>query len=154
MAQTPARRTRYQLEFFVDEEGGSPVREWLRSLSDAKRRAVGAGLDVVVGELGPAIVGTKYGKQLGRGLLEFRLAEISENVLGAAGRKARPIPADRGERILLRVFLHCYGDRIVLLLGGYDKGDDPKGRRQQAEIDTARARLADWQRRRRHGDVG
>lgn len=151
MAETPARRTRYELEFFVDEEGRSPVREWLRSLSDAKRRAVGAGLEVVVGELGPAIAGTKYGKQLGRGLLEFRLAETAEDVLGAAGRKTRTIPADRGERILVRVFLHCYGDRVVLLLGGYDKGDDPKGRRQQSEIDTARVRLADWQRRRRSG---
>jgi hypothetical protein len=148
---TQPGRTRYGLEFYVDAEGGSPVRDWLRGLSAAKRHAAGAGLDVILGELGPAIAGTKYGKQLGRGLLEFRLAQTAEDVLGSAGRRARPIQADRGERILLRVFLHCHGDRVVLLLGGYDKGADPKGRRQQAEIETARARLADWQRRQRLG---
>ena len=55
----------------------------------------------------------------------------------------------RRERVLLRVFVHFYGTRIVLLLGGYDKGDDPKGRRQQREIAQARRLLAQFQDRRR-----
>jgi hypothetical protein len=72
-----------------------------------------------------------YGKQLGKGLFEFPLRRSVGEV---------------AERILLRMFRHAYGNRIVLLLGGYDKGADPSPRRQDAEIALARRRLGDWQR--------
>jgi hypothetical protein len=42
---------------------------------------------------------------------------------------------------------HAHGQRLILLLAGYDKGEQPSPRRQQAEIDLARTRLAEWQRR-------
>jgi len=45
------------------------------------------------------------------------------------------------------VFCHAYGNRVVLLLGGYDKGADPSPRRQNEEIALTRARLGDWRRR-------
>ena len=64
---------------------------------------------------------------------------------------AAPRPARSGDRILLRVFCHAYGDRIVLLLGGYDKGADPSRRKQRLEIARARARLDDFLRRRPSG---
>jgi hypothetical protein len=54
-------------------------------------------------------------------------------------------------RFLFRVFCHTHGDRLILLLAGYDKGADPSPRRQNAEIALARARLRDWQRRRAGG---
>jgi putative component of toxin-antitoxin plasmid stabilization module len=47
-------------------------------------------------------------------------------------------------KILLRVFCHAHGDRIILLLGGYDKGERPSARHQQAQIELARTRLKDW----------
>ena len=53
------------------------------------------------------------------------------------------------EKVLLRVFVHFYGDRIVLLLGGYDKGRDPKENRQQREIAQARKLLAQFRERKR-----
>ena len=49
--------------------------------------------------------------------------------------------------VLLRVFRHAMGDRVILLLGGYDKGGDPSPRRQAREIEVARRRLADYRRR-------
>jgi len=55
----------------------------------------------------------------------------------------------RHERILLRVFCHAHGDRLILLLGGYDKGADPSAKRQQREITEARRRLSDYRRRHR-----
>ncbi|HEX4625828.1 MAG TPA: hypothetical protein VH231_15365 [Solirubrobacteraceae bacterium] len=39
------------------------------------------------------------------------------------------------------MFFAVQGDKVVLLLGGYDKGMDPTCRRQEREIDMARARL-------------
>jgi len=52
---------------------------------------------------------------------------------------------------LLRVFCHATGDRVILLLGGYDKGKDPARRRQDHEIEVARRRLAEHLRRRQGG---
>jgi hypothetical protein len=47
------------------------------------------------------------------------------------------------------VFVHFHGDRVVLLLGGYDKGRYPKSRRQQREIREARRLLAQFKERNR-----
>jgi hypothetical protein len=49
--------------------------------------------------------------------------------------------------VLLRVFCHATGDRVILLLGGYDKGSDASPRRQELEIALARRRLGDYRRR-------
>ncbi|HZL07150.1 MAG TPA: hypothetical protein VFE45_17310 [Coriobacteriia bacterium] len=49
--------------------------------------------------------------------------------------------------VLLRVFCHATGDRVILLLGGYDKGSDASPRRQEREIALARRRLGDYRRR-------
>ena len=46
-----------------------------------------------------------------------------------------------GKEILERVFCHAYGNRLILLLGGYDKGAAQAKSRQSREIATARARL-------------
>ena len=88
------------------------------------------------------VCATAYGKQLGKGLFEFRLRRDATS--GALpGRHSRGEP-----RVLLRVFCHAYGNKVVLLLGGYDKGADPSPRRQSEEIAVARTRLADWRRHR------
>jgi len=52
-------------------------------------------------------------------------------------------------KILLRVFCHAHGDRIILLLGGYDKGERPAPRQQQEQIAVARLRLKAWKARHR-----
>ncbi len=43
---------------------------------------------------------------------------------------------------LFRVFLHFPGDRVIPLLSGYDKGDDPSER--QRENADARRHLTAW----------
>ena len=53
--------------------------------------------------------------------------------------------AGSDRRVLLRVFCTFHGDRVVLLLGGYDKGRDPSDKRQQKEIARARKLLKQWQ---------
>ena len=69
-------------------------------------------------------------------------------MLGSKGKKARPETGETA-KILLRVFCHAHGDRIVLLLGGYDKGERPSPRHQQAQIELAKARLKAWKARQR-----
>jgi len=106
------------------------VRSWLLTeLSAQERRTVGAALyQILQQQHGVGVCGTAFGRQLGRGLFEFRLREGS---------------------LLVRIFCHALGDRVILLLGVYDKGRDPSERRQNQEITLARSRLTEWQTRRR-----
>lgn len=110
-----------------------------------QRRAVGVALREILEVEGIGVCRTGYGKQLGDGLFEFRLRHDAAEILQSLGKSARDEPG--GERILLRVFCHAHGDRVILLLGGYDKGADPSKRRQQREISEARRRLSDHLRR-------
>jgi len=55
------------------------------------------------------------------------------------------------EPILLRVYCHAYGDKVVLLLAGYNKQSHPSKKRENVEIKLARQRLTEFrQRRQRH----
>lgn len=139
---------RFTLEFYEDKHGDSPVLRWLREqLTPTQRRAIGVAMAEILQFEGIGVCRSGYGKQLGDGLFEFRLRHDAAEILQSLGKHARPELG--GERILLRVFCHAYGDRVVLLLGGYDKGADPSRKRQQREIAEARRRLATFQRRRR-----
>lgn len=103
------------------------MRRWItRDLTPEQRHAVRAVLKTSLAELGLGVCQTAYGKHLGKGLAELRIRLV----------KAQS-----------RIFFHVYGDRVVLLLGAYDKGRDPSAKRQQNEIETARRRLAEFRRR-------
>jgi phage-related protein len=139
----------YRIDFYEDEHGDQPVLRWLREeLTPTQRRAIGVALRELLEELGIGVCDTEFGRQLGGGLFEFRLRQDAEEVLRRVGKEPRHAEP-RGERIFLRVFCHAYGERVILLLGGYDKGRDPSSRRQQREIETARRRLVDFRRRSR-----
>ena len=114
-----------------------------KRLSASQRRALSTALRLILAAHGVGVCGGANGRHVGRGLFEFRLDEDA-----ATPRSARP-----RDRILLRVFCHAYGDRVILLLGGYDKGADPSRRKQQREIARARARLDDFLRRERGGGL-
>lgn len=93
------------------------------------------------------LVRTEWLKPLGEGLHEFRVrhdaSEITNMFSGEdADDAANAISPPRA--ILLRVFVHFYGDRVILLLSGYDKGGDPSDKRQQREIARARKCLTAW----------
>ena len=133
--QTPP----YELEFYRDENGREVVREWLRSLSLTQRQVLGAAMNAVLQHKGIGVCGSEFGRQLGGGLFEFRVRLDPKTV-----SEERGLPP---EKILIRVFCHAHGERLVLLLGGYDKARDPSPKRQNSEIEQARHRLAAWKRR-------
>lgn len=136
----------YEMEFYEDESGSEPCREFIDGLPVPKKLALRAALVNILGRQGPDVCDTEFGKNLGQGLFEFRLRH-SEAVILARVRPdlAQMIAeASDGGKILLRVFFHPYGEKIVLLLGGYDKGTDPSTRRQNREITAARKALRRW----------
>lgn len=127
----------WAVEFYSDDSGREPCREWAENLSPQKKAAFQAVLRLVLIPRGLDIVGSEYGKALGQGLYELRIrwtaAEVAHKVTGLD-------PAEVGppEKILLRVFFCTAGRKIILLMSGYDKADDPSERRQNREIQRAR----------------
>ena len=140
----------WKIEFFEDDDGRQPVREWLLSLERDKRAAAVAAIELLLGEWGLNICSTEHGKQLGQGLFELRVRH-DETVLRGGAREGN---GKRRADILLRVFCHAYGDRVVLLLGAYDKGVAPSPRHQQREIDRARKALRAFKLRRGRKEAG
>jgi hypothetical protein len=100
----------FTIEFFEDDDGRSPVEEWMDSdLTDLELAALVFGLEHVLSRHGVDVYQTEWGKQLGEGLFEFRIrhtsAEIEHMFTGASsGRQA-----GKREKVLLRVFCHAYG---------------------------------------------
>jgi len=99
----------------------------------------------ILGHMGIDVCGTEWGKQLGRGLFEFRLRHDADEVLSIVGRSSgRNATTGASERIVLRVYCHAYGKKVILLLGGHDKAVRSKESEQDAEIALARKRLRDF----------
>jgi hypothetical protein len=129
----------YEVEFYEDASGYSAPHEWILSLSSSLRRALGVAMHEVLAFEGVDVCQTEFGKALGEGLFEFRLRHDADEILG----RKRPLHKRLypKEKVLLRVFFHPHGKKLILLVGGYDKGRFPGNKRQQKEIEAARARL-------------
>ena len=113
------------------------------ALNSYEQAVVEAALTTVLAAHGIAVFDGGWGKPLGGGLYEFRIQRSLE-AIRTLGRAEPPTEAGAGARVSIRVFCTFHGDKIVLLLHGYDKGRDPSARRQQREIARARAMLTKW----------
>ena len=101
----------------------------------------------ILQQFGPAVVETRFGKALGQGLYEFRLDDTLDELLARLSlKKKRKLDKAPPGRMLFRVFFHPHGDKLLLLLGGYDKGRSDSKREQQMQIELARDRLRQWRR--------
>ncbi|MDQ6879706.1 MAG: hypothetical protein M3082_18795 [Candidatus Dormibacteraeota bacterium] len=139
----------WEIRFYNDGRG-EPFRDWLDGLTGKdlpKRLAAIAGIERVLARHGTDVCETEWGRNLGKGLYEFRIRHDAKTIrqmfgsAAAAGDNEVSVPA----KILLRIFFTTA--EIILLLCGYDKGKDPKERRQQSEITQARRMVADYRRR-------
>jgi putative component of toxin-antitoxin plasmid stabilization module len=152
-------RPPFEIEFYEDEHGKKPALDWIkRDLTEYQRRVIGLAMNEILQYEGTGVCDGEWGKALGGGLYEFRVRHGPSEIfsrsrsprtvrLRAAGLIKRVLPSS--EKILLRVFFHQHGDKLLILLSGYDKGRSPSKRRQQKEIERARARLARWRERQR-----
>ena len=128
-------------EFYEDDAGRRPVEIWMGSLTDAEFMALRAGIIRVLEVHGIGLASTPWLKALGDGLHEFRVRHDASTIEGLAGYEpAEGLPTQR--KILLRLFVHFHGNKVVLLVHGYDKGSDDSPRQQGKEIQEARKRLA------------
>lgn len=141
----PAGRSPYRLIFFTEDElDDGPIWRWLQELDDLAQRAALAALEQVLAYQGPDVCRTEWGKALGDGLYEFRIRRPAKQILTSVGHPRAGAEPDSNEKILLRIFFHPYGDKLIVLLGGYDKLRRPSERHQQQQIEMARKRLKAW----------
>lgn len=117
------------------------MHRWImEELSRIKRRALGVAMAEQLAMFGVGVCSTRFGRLLGGAIFEFR---VDEDVAAILDRSNPP-----SEPICFRLFCHAYGKKRILILAGYDKGEDPTPKRQQREIRLARSRLKDWLARR------
>jgi len=135
-------------EPFEADDGSVAFERFVDDLSDFKFVALDTAIRHVLAVRGIDLVRTEWLKALGQGLHEFRVRHEADEIARMFGGEPPDVAAPR-EKVLLRVFVHFYGDKVVLLLGGYDKGKDPKDKRQQREIARARKLLAQFKERQR-----
>jgi phage-related protein len=138
---------KWRIEFYEDAQGRRPVEKWIDGLSDQKAGAVILALQEVLAVDGIKLVSSAWLKPLGSGLYEFRIRH-SASEIQAMYKVANKGLVGGVEAILLRVFVAFEGEKLIVLLGAYDKGKNDKQSFQQAQIEIARKRLRDWKRRR------
>lgn len=138
----------WSIGIYTALDGTSPYLRFRDKLTAVQRDALDTAVEVVLTTRGIGLAGGEWLKAIGGGLHEFRVRHTAGETARMLGAEATP-EARTGERVLLRVFVHFHGQRVILLLGGYDKSNDPSDRRQQREIATARRLLAEFQERER-----
>lgn len=141
----------FTLEMWQDADGTCPVEQFLDGLPEPKRSAVEAALGHVLARRGVDVCRSEWGKQLGGGLFEFRIRHELHEVLGAVRPDLVSQWTTEPVKVLVRVFCHAHGDKVILLLGGYDKGVNSHKRQQDAQIEAARRRLREFRREQRRG---
>lgn len=134
---------KWTTEFYEDVTGRRPVELWMDSLTVAEFAALRSGIVRFLEVHGIALGSTPWLKALGDGLHEFRVRHDAATIEGLAGQAlVAELPTQK--RILLRLFVHFHGDRVILLLHGYDKGANDSPRQQNKEIQEAKKRLTAW----------
>lgn len=127
------------------EYEGDRFEKFLLGLPQYEQAVLVAAIEHVLAVHGIDVCAGEWGKPLGGGLYEFRVRRSLGAILRAAGVEDAQVARDSS--VLLRVFCTFTGARVVLLLGGYDKGRDPSAKRQQREIERARRIHRAWRAR-------
>lgn len=135
--------TTWTIEFYEDGNGKRPVEAWMDALGDIQLGALAAAIEEVLAKRGLDLASTPWLKALGESLYEFRVRH-DEATIRALYTDSGAQPPTKPAKLLLRLFVHFHGQRVILLLHGYDKGKDDSPRRQNREIQEARKRLRAW----------
>jgi hypothetical protein len=137
---------KWTIEFYEDDQGRRPVEKWIDGLSIQKAEAVIAALQEVLAVSGINLTSGAWLKSIGRGLYEFRIRH-SASEIQAMYKVVNKGLAGGAEAVLLRIFVAFEGEKVIVLLGAYDKSKNDKQGFQQAQIEIARKRLREWKRR-------
>ncbi len=122
-------------------------------LCNAKFEALQAAIEEVLAVNGSALIGTKWMHKVvnGDGVYEFRIDNDEGQIHARTGISDPDVDDDMEVDVLVRVFFIFDGQRVILLLSAYDKGEDDSARRQNREIEEAKRRATRHRMRARMG---
>lgn len=114
----------------------------VQELDDSKVEALQAALEEVLAVNGSALIGTKWMHKVvnGDGVYEFRIDNDEGQIQARTGTSDPDVDDDTAVDVLVRVFFIFDGQRVILLLSAYDKGEDDSAKRQNREIEEAKRR--------------
>ncbi|WP_421628881.1 hypothetical protein [Corynebacterium pseudogenitalium] len=133
----------------VEVFDGGNFHRFYKRLDEVERAVTDAAVQYVLAPLGIRICESEWGKSLGKGLFELRIRRSIDTILrehGPSGAADRVPKRWWKKRVLIRVYCTFHGDKIVLLLGGYNKLRASSSKQEQKEIRAARAALEQWKR--------
>jgi len=133
----------WSVEYFEEKDSLSSLESWMNTLDDVKFAALSAAIELVLMPNGIKLIGTPWLKHVEKGIFEFRIKYSAADIKGMYANLEIDSPMPPA-KILLRLFIHFHGSRIILLLSGYDKARHDKPKKQQLEIKLARLRLQRW----------
>jgi len=133
----------WRVEYYEDRDTFSSFESWMDSLDDVKFAALSAAIELVLVPNGMELIGTPWLKHVEKGIFEFRIKYSAFDIKAMYKSLEINIPMPPA-KILIRIFIHFHGSKIVLLLNGYDKARNDKSKKQQSEIKLARLRLQRW----------
>ena len=136
----------WNIQFYEDAQARRPVEKWIDGLSNQKAEAVIVALQEVLAVNGMNLASGAWLKPLGSGLYEFRIRHSAAEIQ-AMYKVANKGLLGGAEAILLRIFVGFEREKVIVLLGAYDKSANDKQRFQQRQIEAAHQRLREWKRR-------
>jgi hypothetical protein len=71
----------WEMEFYEDEHGNEPCKDFIEGLPTAKKLASRSALVNILARQGPDVCESEFGKNLGEGLYEFRLRHHEAEIL-------------------------------------------------------------------------
>ena len=139
-SQSPKQSQPWHIELLRLPNGQIPYLTFRSSLNPYEEELLDLCIEQILARAGLNVCETNWGKALGAGLYEFR---IHRSLKALANQLGIELPGEfNGDRSkLLRVFFTVEGQKIILLISGYDKGKDPSRRKQQKMIETGRSLL-------------
>jgi hypothetical protein len=139
-SQHPEQSQPWHIELLRLPNGQTPYLTFRSSLNPYETELLDLCVEQILARAGINVCETNWGKALGAGLFEFR---ISRSLRALANHLEIELPKDlKGDQTkLFRVFFTVEGQKIIVLLSGYDKGRAPSKKRQQKMIEDARRLL-------------
>lgn len=134
----------YEIDTYQRPDGTRPFDNFFGDLSAVEKAALLQGIRRVLAYEGTDVTKSEWGKNLGQGLYEFRVRRRAEEIESMFQERVGPDIALPGasESVLLRAYFYPHGDKLILLLSGFDKGARPKD--EDAQIAYARLLLKEF----------
>lgn len=139
-SQSPNLSEPWHIELLRLPHGQIPYLTFRNSLNPYEVELLDLCIEQILARAGINVCETNWGKALGAGLYEFR---IHRSLNALANHLGIELPGEfkKDQSKLLRVFFTVEGQKIILLISGYDKGKNPSRRKQQKMIEKARSLL-------------